>query len=144
LDLLLAEAEIDGSGHVAGMSVLNVISPQVQAWFQEFFPHLRFRPATESLKPRRAGTLLLVRATMPPMHPGVLVPPPRETEWVRQEVENKGDNNLPWINVILLEPPMGDAARGRATSPLIPTSPTLCLEYDGTGTGWSVDTADPE
>ncbi len=145
LDLLLAEAEIDGSGHVAGMNVLNVISPQVQAWFQEFVPHLRFRPATEGLKPRSAETLVLVRAMMPSMRPGIAVPPPRDSDWVRQDVEKKDDNDLPWINVILLDRPVEEAAGGKETvPPLIPTSLALCLEYYGTGTEWLTNTADPE
>ncbi|MBZ5668824.1 MAG: hypothetical protein LAO04_03745 [Acidobacteriia bacterium] len=145
LDLLLAEAEIDGSGHVAGMNVLNVISPQVQAWFQEFVPHLRFRPATEGLKPRSAETLLLVRAMMPSMRPGIAAPPPRDSDWVRQDEEKKDDNDPPWINVILLDRPVEEAAGGKETvPPMIPTSLALCFEYYGTGTEWSVDTADPQ
>jgi len=145
MDLLLAEAEIDGSGEVKGMNVLKVIIPQVQTWFQEFAPHLRFRPATEGLRPHSADTLLLVRAMMPSMRPGIVVPPPRDSDWVRQQVENNDNNDLPWLNVVLLDRPAQEAAAGNETVPrLIPTSLPLCLEYDGTGTEWSTNTADPE
>jgi len=141
MDLLLAEAEIDASGEATGMDVLNVISSEVQTWFQAFAPHLRFRPATEDLRPRSAKTLLLVRAVMPTMRHGVVVPPPRDSDWVRQQLENANYTDLPWINLVLLDRAVQEPAAGNeAVQPLIPTSAPHCLEYYGTGTEWSVNT----
>ena len=119
--------------------------PQVQAWFQEFVPHLRFRRATEGLEPRSAETLVLVRAMMPSMRPGVAVPPPRDSDWVRQDVERKRRQRPTSINVILSRPSRGGGGgQEKDGSPSDTDLPCSCLEYYRTGTEWSTNTADPE
>lgn len=143
LNLVLALVDVDSAGKVAGISVLRARSPQIEAWFREFWPHLRFLPGTESTYPQQDQTLLLVRAWTPAMHPGVVPERPWESEWVRDYTGRVADSEVPWVNVIVLDrPPKGTAAEMETTMWNGSALVRLCGDYYGTGTIWSLDTTD--
>ena len=142
LDLLLAEAEIDALGPATGISVLRARAPQIQTWFRVFAPHLGFFPAAEGPSRRGSRTLILVRGVLPSMHPGLFVPPPRTSRWIVDYIKSLEGDDVPWINVILLERPVEEPTTPDVT--LLPTMAPLCLDYGGTGTEWSLNSANPE
>ncbi len=143
LDLLIALVDVDGAGQAAEISVLSARNPEIQAWFREFAPHLRFLPGTEGGHPQAGKTLLLVRAMMPWMHPGVFPNPPRESDWVRDYTENTDNSDVSVINVVPLDRPLKQAtSESQTVNPQVSTAPPLCFDYYGTGTEWSLGTSD--
>lgn len=144
LDLLLAEADIDAAGHVGAMRVVDARTAQVASWFSEFAPHLRFRPASDRGSPQGARTLLLLRAVTASMHLGALVPSPRSSAWVRELIEHAHDSDVPWVNVLLLEPPPPETTSSTASAAAaVLLAAPFCLEYEGRGTGWSINIRNP-
>ncbi len=140
VDLLLAEVDVDATGQVEATRVVEARSPQILSWFSEFAPHLRFRPASGGGSRESARTLLLLRAMTASMHPGALVPPPRTSMWLRKFVADARGSDVPWVNVLILEPPPPETtSSGDARNPAMPLAPPTCVEYNGIGTEWSIN-----
>lgn len=136
LDLVLAKVEVNESGKVTKLDILNAKNRPIREWFEEFITHLgTFYPATEDGVPQAAFALVLVRAvnsedalTNGEFSSRASAP------WVSSYISVSGGSNIPPITEFLFHRPSTQARRLNTDEPL---APVPSLELSSVHSEWS-------
>ena len=138
IDLAFAVADVDSSGGMSRMRVLDAKSEGVRQWIANLEPHLHFIPAMQDNIPQGGRALILFRTgPLRLFKPGEVQFAPEDTPSVKRFVSSLQGNEIPPVIVVELRKctDWSDIGGGMASPP--PASD--CVEYFGDGTAWSLD-----
>jgi hypothetical protein len=108
MDLAFARVDVDKSGNVTNITLLNDQSQQVSDWFYEFVnDELRFYPASSGKVFEAGNALILVRAVLTATSSANVLTPPCLSPYVSAYVRSNAVEDLPPVTVLLLQTPSG-------------------------------------
>lgn len=136
-DLGLALADVDVTGRIRSLEILNSIEPQFKAWFQEVLEGFRFTTPCTGESLHGGKTLFLVKGFQ---ELGALLKSPyvaRHSPWLKGYVENLRGGEIPPVTEIPLAPPPLEVKRFGSLDPIHRQAPPPgVVEYSWSGSGW--------
>lgn len=132
VDIALMVVDVDATGSVEGFKVLDAAAtvPFV-SWAEEFVKHIRFSPARRNREDAKGKTLVLFRAILGQWTKDDPAHVPSSNPWVARYVESESARRIPFVTVVVLQPPPPNA------TPTQGGSTSVCVQYLGVGTYWS-------